>query len=75
MARSGKVKINSEVLEDYTGNDLRVAISMWSARMGPATYNQWQSAYFALIRDFGYIDAAAAEDESPAARQRRIRKM
>ena len=76
MALSGKVEVTSAMLEGSEGQSLRVAISMWSARMGgPVTYNQWQSAYFAILRDFQYVDDEATAGESSAARQKRMRAM
>ena len=75
MARSGKVTVTSQDLQGYDGNDLQVAISIWGARYGPATYNQWQSAYFTLRREYGCIDPGAVQGETYAAQQGRMRKM
>ena len=75
MARSGRVIINPEHLAGYGGTDLRTVISVWSARVGPVTYNQWQSAYFALIREYECVDNQAVAGESPSDRQTRMRNM
>ena len=74
MAQSGRVNINPEDLRGGNGT-MRRALELWSCRHGPVQYNQWQSVYFALIREHGYVDEEAAVGELPSTRQGRIRGM
>ena len=54
---------------------MRRALELWSCRNGPVRYNQWQSVYFALLRDQHATDEGAPLNENMAERQRRIRAL
>ena len=72
MASSGhRVEID---LEDVSGGDgtLRDVLRLCSARKGPFTYNQWQSAFWKLLREFDFTDEGASEGETPQQRQQRM---
>ena len=73
MASTGRVIINPEHLIGGDGT-LRQALSLWSARNGPVTYNTWQSVRFGLCRDHAFTDEEAPVGETPAARQTRMRR-
>ena len=59
MALTGRVHVNPEDLRDGNGT-LRRALELWICRHGPIQYNQWQSLYFALLRN-GRTDEEAPE--------------
>ena len=73
MALSGPVVIQPDDLVNGDGT-LRRALELWSCRHGPVQYNQWQSAFFALLRSPNVVDDEAPADESSSARQKRIRE-
>jgi len=75
MALSSTVRIE---FEDIQGNDGTVAhaLGIWTVRKGPVTYNQWQSAYFAMLKEpFSLTDHTAIEGESQSERQDRMKEM
>ncbi len=61
MASSGRVNINPEDLRDGDGT-LRRGLELWSCRNGPVRNNQWQSVFFALIREHGLTDEEASAE-------------
>ena len=71
MAMSGRVVIRQE---DIVGGDgtVETALSLWIGQRPPCTYNQFQSAYFSLLRDFALADENAPEGETPAERGKRV---
>ena len=71
MAMSGRVVIRQS---DITGGDgtVETALSLWLATRSPCTFNQFQSAYYSLLRDFQLTDEHAPEGETPADRGKRI---
>ena len=76
MALSEKVVVKPE---DIAGHDGTVpgALRMFSARRGPVTYNPWQSAYYALLREYKMVDVDPSEQEVQVyglatAKQRRV---
>jgi len=74
-ANRGKVVINPEHVRDSDGT-VRNVLTLWSCRADCAVqYNAFQAAYFALIRELGFSDEGAVEEENAAARQTRIRAM
>ena len=60
MAMSGRVVIRQE---DIVGGDgtVETALSLWIGQRSPCTFNQFQSAYFTLLRDFGLEDEHAEQ--------------
>ena len=73
-AQSGNMVVQ---LQDIEGNDgtVRNALEMLVATRGPLAYNAWQSAYFALLRDYRLRDAEAPEPETRTQRAERIKLM
>ena len=76
MAMSEKVVVKPE---DIAGHDGTVpsALRMFSARRGPVTYNPWQSAYYALLREYKMVDEDPSDQEVQVyglatAKQRRV---
>ena len=71
MAMSGRVVIRQS---DITGGDgtVETALSLWLTTRSPCTFNQFQSAYYTLLRDFQLTDEHAPEGETPAERGKRI---
>ncbi len=80
MAASDKVEVNPEHLLGGDGKPattLQMAMTVWSRKNGPVTYNKWQSLYFALIR-MDYKDELPAEMRTvppQAGQQARIRQL
>ena len=76
MALSGRASIQSEDITS-TGSHraVRDALIHWNRRVGPVPYNDWQSVFFALIREHGLIDYGASDNEPSADRQVRILDM
>ena len=74
MASSGRVNVNPEDLRGGDGT-MRRALELWSCRHGPVRYNQWQSVFFALIREHGVKDEGAVKKEPPSDKQARIRAL
>lgn len=74
MASSERVTINPEGLRDGDGT-LRRALERWSCRTGPVKYNQWQSVFSTLVREYEMKDEEAPAEEARAERQKRIRDM
>ena len=74
MVVSGPVVISPEDLVNGSGT-LRRAMELWSCRHGPVRYNQWQSAFFAMMRMPGVEDDEAAPGESLSERQKRMVEM
>ena len=74
MASSTKVVVDPEHLEGGDGT-LRMALSMWSTRNDPITYNQFQALYFELCRGKDYPDDEAPPGESQADRQLRMKSL
>ena len=74
MASSERATINPEDLRDGDGT-LRRALELWSCRNGPVQYNQWQSVFFALVREYGVRDEEAFSGETQPEKQQRIREM
>ena len=79
MASHGRVQVNPEHLRDGNGT-LHRAMELWSCRNGAVAYNQWQSVYFTLLREHGYVDEywaerGAAAGDHPSERQTRIRAL
>ena len=60
--------------DDIVGSDgtVREALLLWNARKGPVIYNVFVSAFFALQRDFGHVDAEAHLGETQAEKRKRI---
>ena len=63
--------------DDIDGSDgtVRDALQLWNARKGPVIYNVFQSAFYALQRDLGAVDAEAYLGESLTLKQQRILSM
>ena len=74
MAVSGPVVISPDDLANGNGT-LRRAMELWSCRHGPVRYDQWQSAFFAMMRMPGVEDEEAAPGESLSERQKRMAEM
>ena len=75
MALSGRVTIQEEDITGAADQSVRAVLENWSRRVGPVIYNDWQSAFFALIREHGMIDEDSVTGESAAERQARIREL
>ena len=74
MAQSGKITIKPEHIDDHDGT-LRSAMEMWNVRTGPVSYNQWQSAWFTMLRGHGVTDEDARAEEPRAETQERMKTM
>eukprot|EP00973_Karenia_brevis_P064262 8929470-Karenia_brevis.AAC.1 len=63
-------------MEDVHDGDgtLHNALELWASRKGPVKYNQWQSAYFTLLR-LGYEDPEKEVGESRARTQMRVQRL
>ena len=72
-----KVTISAEELEAFgvsdDDKDLAHVMDQWALAEGPFLYNRWQSLYFHLLRDHGFVDPDAPEDEPPRERQTRLK--
>eukprot|EP00973_Karenia_brevis_P001838 251006-Karenia_brevis.AAC.1 len=73
MAASGFANLTMEDIQDGDGT-LKRALELWASRKGPVKYNQWQSAYFALIR-LGYVDPEKEQGEGRIQTQMRIQRL
>ena len=71
MAAGQKAEIEASDIEGHDGT-LETALVAWTDRYGPVVYNKWQSAYFLLLRDWGFVDEKAPAGEDPTARQKRM---
>ena len=71
MAAGQKAEIEESDIEGHDGT-LETALVAWTGKRGPVVYNKWQSAYFRLIREFGFADEKAPQGEDPTARQKRM---
>ena len=71
MAAGQKAEVEASDIEGHDGT-LETALVAWTGKRGPVVYNKWQSAYFRLIREFGFADEKAPQGEDPTARQRRM---
>ena len=74
MAMSGRVVIRQEDIMSGDGT-VETALSLWIGQRSPCTFNQFQSAYFTLLRDFALVDEHAPEGETPADRGKRVYAM
>ena len=67
--------IQDEDIAGAADRTVRAVLECWSRRVGPVPYNDWQSVFFALIREHGLTDEGFIAGESAAERQRRIRDL
>ena len=72
MAGSGSLIIDSENLTGSDGTP-GMSLRLWSSRNQPCTYDEFQSLYFELVKD--YSDEGALEKETAAEREVRMRAM
>ena len=68
-----QVELDDAMLRDNDGT-VGMSMRLWSSRFGPTVYNQWQSAYFQLLRK-GFRDENVIPDETQAQLQVRLRAM
>ena len=71
MAAGLKAEVEASDIEGHDGT-LETALVAWTGNRGPVVYNKWQSAYFRLLREWGFVDEKAPQGEDPTARQKRM---
>ena len=68
---SGRVEIRQEDIESGDGT-VETALSLWLSQRSPCTFNQFQSAFYSLLRNFELLDEHAPEGETAAERGKRV---
>ena len=71
MAATGRVTV---LPADIVGNNGSVyeGLLLWSQKHDPATYNEFQSVFYSLLRDHKLVDLEAAAGETQSERQVRM---
>ena len=67
MALSGRATIQQSDIIGVVDGTVRSALKCWSRRVGPVPYNDWQSVFFALIREHSLTVEGSVVGETPAA--------
>ena len=74
MALKESVTVDKDDIAGHDG-DVDSAMKLWLGIHGPVHYNQWQSLYFGLIRDFQLEDRLKPDGETRGQLQLRLRQL
>ena len=74
MASKERVTVDEDDIAGHDG-DVDSAMRLWLGINGPVHYNQWQSLYFGLIREFQLEDKDMPDGETRGQLQLRLRRL